>query len=36
MAADAAIRIQKLVVALRVATIMLKSRILIDDCADPA
>jgi hypothetical protein len=36
MAADAAIRIQKLVIAMRVAAIMLQSRILIDDCAGPA
>ena len=36
MAADTAIRVQKLVVAMRVAAVMLQSWILIDDCAGPA
>jgi hypothetical protein len=36
MAADVAIRVQKLVIAMRVAAVMLQSRVFIDDCAGPA
>ena len=36
MAAHATIGIQKLIVAMRVAAVMLQSWILIDDCAGPA
>jgi hypothetical protein len=36
MAPNVAIRIQQLVVAMRVAAVVLESGIVIDDCAGPA
>jgi hypothetical protein len=35
VAADTALGVQKLIVAMRIAAVMLQSRVLIDDCAGP-